>query len=75
MVAFGGATWAAFDGRWWLVATWSIIGGTAYALNGRRWLRAYSAEPALHANAESLAFLGLITVAALAALALLLIYR
>jgi hypothetical protein len=75
MVAFGGATWAAFDARWWLVATWSIIGGAAYALHGRRWLRTYSAEPALHANAESLASLGLITAAALAALALLLIYH
>ncbi|MGH3055503.1 MAG: hypothetical protein ACRDL7_11060 [Gaiellaceae bacterium] len=74
-VAFGAATWAAFEAQWWLVATCSIIGGAAYALNGRRWLRAYRAEPALHAHGESVAYLGLITVAALAGLALLLIYR
>jgi hypothetical protein len=74
-VAFAAAIWAALDNRWWLVVTWSVIGGAAYALSGRRWFRAYRADPALHANAESVAWLGLITVAAFAALALLLIYR
>ncbi len=66
---------AAFDAQWWQVPTWSIIGGAAYALSGRRWLRAYRAEPALHARGDSLVWLGLITVAALAGLALLLINR
>ena len=65
----------AFDKRWWLVATASIIGGALYALNGRRWLRAYRTEPALHARGESLAWLALLTVAALAGLALLLLYH
>jgi hypothetical protein len=74
-VALGAAIWAAFAKQWWLVATWSIVGGVAYALNGRRWLRTYRAEPALHARGESLAWLALITVAALAGLALLLLNR
>jgi hypothetical protein len=74
-VAAAVAIWAAFDAQWWLVPTWSIIGGAAYALSGRRWVRSYRAEPALHAHGESLVWLGLITVAALAALALLLINR
>ena len=66
----------AFDKRWWLVATSSIIGGALYALNGRRWLRAYRTEPALHARGESLTWLALLTgVAALAGLALLLLYH
>jgi hypothetical protein len=66
---------AAFDAEWWLVAVWSTIGGAAYALSGRRWLRAYRAEPARHAQAESALELGVMVVAALAALALLLLYR
>jgi hypothetical protein len=66
---------AAFDAQWWLVAIWSTIGGAAYALSGRRWLRAYRAEPARHAQAESALQLAVMTAAALAALALLLIYR
>ena len=65
----------AFDKRWWLVAISSIIGGALYALNGRRWLRAYRAEPALHARGESLTWLALLTVTALAGLALLLLYH
>ena len=72
-VAAAGAIVAAFYAQWWLVITWSIIGGAAYALSGRRWLRAYRAEPAAHARGESLAWLALITVAALAGLALLLL--
>ena len=74
-VAGMAAILGAFDKRWWLVGTSAIVGGAAYALNGRRWLRAYRTEPALHARAESLASLALLTVAALAGLALLLLYR
>ena len=74
-LSFGAAIWAALGDHWWLVSTWSIVGGVAYALSGRRWLRVYRAEPARHAQAESLAWLALITVAALASLVLLLIYR
>lgn len=74
-VAAGGAILAAFYTQWWLVISWSIIGGVAYALSGRRWLRAYRSAPAAHARGESLAWLALATVAALALLALLLLYR
>ena len=74
-VAAVAAILGAFDKRWWLVATSSIIGGALYALNGRRWLRAYRTEPALHARGESLTWLALLTVAALAGLALLLLYH
>ena len=74
-VAAMAAILGAFDERWWLVATASIVGGALYALNGRRWLRAYRTEPALHARGQSLAWLALLTVAALAGLALLLLYR
>jgi hypothetical protein len=74
-VAGVAAILAAFDARWWLVATWSAIGGAAYALSGRRWLRVYRAEPARYAQAESALQLAVMTAAALAALALLLIYR
>jgi len=72
-VAFGGAIWAAFDTRWSLMISCSIIGGAAYALLGRRWLRAYRSAPARHARGESLAWLALITVAGLTGLALLLL--
>jgi len=44
-VAIGAATWAAFDAQWWLVVIWSAIGGAAYALSGRRWLRVYPLRP------------------------------
>jgi hypothetical protein len=74
-VAGVAAILAAFDAQWWLVAIWSMVGGAAYALSGRRWLRVYRAEPARHAQAESALQLAVMTVAALAALALLLIYR
>jgi len=74
-VAAVAAILGAFDKQWWLVATASIIGGALYALNGRRWLRAYRTEPALHARGESLTWLALLTVAALAGLALLLLYH
>ena len=71
-IALGAAIWAAFDARWWFVALWSIVGGAAYALSGRRWLRAYRARPALHGRGESAAWLIPISVAAFAGLALLL---
>jgi hypothetical protein len=70
-VALGAAIWAAYGERWWLVALWSVAGGAAYALSGRRWMRSYRGDPAAHARGESLAWLALITAAALAGLALL----
>jgi hypothetical protein len=74
-VAATAAIVGAFDERWWLVATASIIGGALYALNGSRWLRAYRTEPALHARGDSPAWLAFLTIVALAGLALLLLYR
>jgi hypothetical protein len=71
-VALAAAIWAAYGAWWWLVALCSVAGGAAYALAGRRWLRAYRAEPALHARGESAAWLALLSVPACAGLVLLL---
>lgn len=71
-VALAAASWAAFDGRWWLVALCSVAGGVAYALGGRRWLGAYRGEPAVHGRGESALFLAALTVLAIAGLVLLL---
>jgi len=74
-VALGVAIWAAYDARWWLVALCSVAGGTAYALSGGRWMRAYRARPAVHATGESAAWLALLAAVAVAGLVLLLINR
>lgn len=71
-IALGAAIWAGYDARWWFVALWSIAGGAAYALSGRRWLRAYRALPAVHGRGEPVAWLAAVGVAAFAGLALLL---
>ncbi len=71
--ALGASLWAAYDARWWLVAICSVGGGAAYALSGRRWMRAYRARPAVHGRGESAAWLAVLTVAGIAGLALLLI--
>ena len=73
IVAYGAAIWAAYDGWWWLVALWSIFGGAAYALSGRRWMRAYRAQPAVHGRGEPALWLALLTIAAIAGLGLLLL--
>ena len=72
-VAGGGAILAAFYSHWWLTLSWAIIGGAAYALSGRRWLRAYRTTPGVQTRGESLAWVILATVAALAGLGLLLL--
>jgi hypothetical protein len=71
--ALGGAIWAAYGSRWGLVGLFSLAGGGAYALSGRRWLRTYRSEPADHARGESVAWLAALGVMAAAGLALLLI--
>lgn len=73
VAALGGAVWAGYGSRWWLVAVLSVAGGGAYALSGRRWMRTYRAEPALHGRGEPAAWLAAIGLAAVAGLALLLI--
>jgi hypothetical protein len=70
-LALGAAIWAAYGQRWWLMALWSMVGGAAYALSGRRWMRTYRGDPAAHARGESLAWLALAVAAMLGGLALL----
>ena len=67
-IALGAAIWAAYGERWWLVALWSLVGGAAYALSGRRWMHTYRRDPAAHARGESLAWLTLVTAAAVGGL-------
>ena len=67
------AIWAAYEAKGWLVALCSIAGGAAYALAGRRWLRAYRAEPAVHGRGESAAWLALTAAVGIAGLARLVI--
>jgi hypothetical protein len=74
-LTFGAAIWAAFAGAWWLVALCSLVGGMAYALSGRRWVRLYRGEPAAHAQGESVAWLATLGVLAIAGLAFLMIGR
>ena len=70
-LALGAAIWAAYGERWWLVALWSLVGGAAYALSGRRWMHTYRSDPAARARGESLAWLALVTAAAVGGLVLL----
>jgi hypothetical protein len=70
-IALGAAIWAAYAGRWWLVALCAMAGGAAYALSGRRWMHGYRAEPALHGRGESIAWLALLAVVSVAGLVLL----
>jgi hypothetical protein len=74
-VALGFAIWAAYEDAWWLATFCSIAGGAEYALSGRRWMRAYRAEPAVHGRGESAARLAALGIAALAGLVLLVISR
>ena len=70
-IAPAAAIWAAYAGRWWLVALCAIAGGAAYALGGRRWMEGYRAHPALHGRGESIAWLALLAVGSVAGLVLL----
>ncbi len=70
-VALAAAIWSAYADRPWLVALWSAVGGTAYALSGRRWMQRYRGDPAAHARGESLAWLAVATAAGIGGLALL----
>jgi len=72
-VALGAAIWAAYGSRWPLVALCSVAGGAAYALAGRRWMRAYRAAPDVHGPGESVAWLVLLVIVAVAGLVLLLL--
>src|SRR5690349_3434167 len=39
--ALAGATWAAFEGPWWLVGLCALAGGAAYAVCAVTWWRSY----------------------------------
>ncbi len=60
--ALAAATWAALVGVWWLVPPCAVVGGVAYALSGRRWIRSYRSEPDTHSRGESAAWLAVLTV-------------
>ena len=53
VAAFGAATWAAFESRWWLVAAVAAFGGVGYAFGFLRWWHAYRHDPADHARGAS----------------------
>jgi hypothetical protein len=53
MVAFGAATWAAFEERWWLVGSSALVGGVGYAFGAFRWWQAYRHDPAAHVGGVS----------------------
>jgi len=61
--AFAAATWAAFEGPWWLVGLSALVGGTAYAVCALLWWRTYQGDPAAHARGESTLVLGLLGLA------------
>jgi hypothetical protein len=73
--ALGIALWSALEGQWALMVFSAIAGGGAYALSGRRWLRTYRREPALHSRGESAAYLTAVALVAIAGLALLMLER
>jgi hypothetical protein len=73
MVGFGVATWAAFESRWWLVATAAVAAGVGYAFGTFRWWHAYRQDPATHASGVSPRVLAALAVLACLGLVALLI--
>jgi hypothetical protein len=73
LLAMGGAVWAAFEARWWLVGLCAIAGGVGYALSGVRWMRTYRGDPAAHSRGESVLLLVALAVPLLAGAVLLLV--
>ncbi len=67
-LTFAIATWAALATQWWLVLVSAAIGGIAYALAGQYWWRRYRVDPVAHGRGESLVWLGVLIVAAVAGL-------
>jgi hypothetical protein len=62
---------AAASERWWLVAVFAVVGGSFYALSGRRWMNRYRASPEGRAGTESALLLGVaIAVAVVGVVAL-----
>lgn len=71
--AFGAATWAAFEARWWLVAAAAVAGGVGYAFGALRWWHAYRHDPAAHAGGVSPRMLAVLAVLACLGLVALLV--
>jgi hypothetical protein len=62
--AFGAATWAAFESRWWLVGAAAVAGGAGYAFAVLRWWHAYRHDPARYAGGASPRMLAALAVLA-----------
>ena len=73
VVAFGVATWAAFESHWWLVAAAAVAGGVGYAFGALRWWHAYQYDPAAHAGGVSPRVLAALAVCACLGLVALLV--
>jgi hypothetical protein len=73
LVGFGIATWAAFESRWWVVATAAVAAGVGYAFGTFRWWHAYRQDPATHAGGASPWVLAALAVLACLGLVVLLI--
>lgn len=73
LAAVAGAIWAAFGGRWWLVALAAAAAGTGCALGVRAWWRAYRRDPAGHARGATPRVLVGLAVAACVGFAALLV--
>lgn len=64
MAAFAGATWAAFESKWWLVGLASVAGGIAYSASALRWWRSYRHDPATRTGGASPKVLAALAVVA-----------
>ncbi|HEV2796754.1 MAG TPA: hypothetical protein VGV65_03970 [Nocardioides sp.] len=71
VAGFVGATWAAFESVWWLVAVASVVGGVGYALAVRQWWEAFRADPASRSAGASPKVLALLAAGAVVGLAVL----
>jgi hypothetical protein len=73
MGTFATATWAAFESRWWLVATAAVVGGAAYSVSALLWWRAYRINPVERAGGTSPRTLALLALAACVGFAVLMV--
>jgi hypothetical protein len=73
VAGFVAATWAAFEGVWWLVGLAAVAGGVGYALGARQWWEAFRADPASHSGGASPRVLALLAAAACVGLVVLVV--
>ncbi len=74
-IALGAALWAAFASRPWLAVVAAVAGGIGYAWSGRRWVRAYLADPASQARGQSMGWVVVLALLAVAGLVALMVGR